>query len=216
MVYGLLSLVAIYFLIKLAEKLRRDHKLKPEVTRKFVHISVGTFVAFWPFFMSNWIIFIICFAFIGVVVLSRLLGWFDSIHAVERKTWGDILFPLGIAMTLLVANNKYIFMVAMLHLALADGIAALVGEKWGHKTIYRVNGYKKTLVGNLAFFATSIAIMLAVAYVGNFGFSHLNIVGLIAVPIIATILETIAIGGMDNLVVPVILAFILNVLIMVG
>lgn len=216
MIFGLLSLVAIYFLIRLAEKLRREHHLKPEVTRKFVHITVGSFVAFWPFFMPDWIIYFICFGFIAVVMASRLLGWFKSIHAVDRKTWGDILFPVGIATTLLVANNKWVFAVAMLHLALADGIAALVGEKWGQKTIYRINGYKKTIVGNGAFFVTSAVIMTAAIFGLDVGFSQLGLAGIFWIPLTATALETVAVRGLDNLIVPVTLTVLLNMLQVLG
>jgi dolichol kinase len=216
MIFGLLSLVAIYFLIRFAENLRREHHLKPEVTRKFVHMSVGSYVAFWPFFMPDWAIYFICFGFISVVMASRLLGWFKSIHAVDRKTWGDILFPIGIASTLLVANNKWVFAIAMLHLALADGVAALVGEKWGQKTVYKINGYKKTIVGNGAFFATSALIMIIAIFGLDVGFSQLGLAGVFWIPLVATALETVAVRGLDNLIVPVTLAIILNMLQVLG
>ncbi len=216
MIFGLLSLVAIYFLIRLAEKLRREHDLKTEVTRKFVHITVGSFVAFWPFFIPEWMIYFICLGFIAVVMASRLLGWFKSIHAVDRKTWGDILFPIGIASTLIVANNKWVFAIAMLHLALADGFAALVGEKWGQKTIYKIHGYKKTIVGNGAFFATSALIMGVAIFGLDIGFSQLGLAGLFWIPLTATALETVAVRGLDNLIVPVTLAILLNMLQVLG
>lgn len=216
MILGLLSLVVVYCLIKLAEKLRRDHHLRPEVTRKFVHITVGTFVAFWPFFMPDWLIYLACVAFVLVVLASRYLGWFNSIHAIERRTWGDILFPIGIATTLFFASSDWIFVVAMLHLGLADGLAALIGEKWGNKTVYKVAGYKKSIVGNIAFLVTSMMILSVLVFVLDVGFSQLGLAGIIWVPIFATFFEAISVKGSDNLVVPIIIVWMLNMLMVVG
>lgn len=216
MILGLASFVVVFCLIKFAEKLRRDHHLRPEVTRKFVHMTVGSFVAFWPFFMSDWLIYFACLAFIAVVLASRYLGWFHSIHGIERRTWGDILFPIGIALTLFFANSEWIFVVAMLHLGLADGLAALIGEKWGKKTVYKVAGYKKSIVGNVAFFITSAMIMSVLIFVLDVGFSQLGFAGLIWVPLFATFFEAVSVKGLDNIVVPVMIVVMLNMLMVVG
>lgn len=210
MIIGLASLVVVFFLIKFAEKLRRDHHLRPEVTRKFVHMTVGSFVAFWPFFMPNWMIYILSFAFLAVVLASRYLGWFHSIHAVHRQTWGDILFPIGIITTLYLANSDWIFVVAMLHLGLADGIAALAGVKWGEKTSYKIHGFRKSVVGNFAFFCTSIAIFCVLTFGFDVGFSQLGIFSITVIAMLATFFETVSVRGSDNIIVPILITIILN------
>lgn len=215
-IVGLLSLLAILCLILLAEKMRRDHHLKPEVTRKFVHISVGSFIAFWPFFMPHWMVYLACLAFVTVIVMSRYFGYFRSIHSVERKTWGDLLFPIGIAITMAIAQTDWIFAVAILHMSLADGTAALVGEKWGGKHAYKVFGFKKTILGNLSFGLVSVLIMACLVWGVDAGFSNLGFSALIWIPLIATFLEAVSVKGSDNLVVPIVLSIMLNLLHSVG
>ena len=48
-----LALLAVLALLLFAEYIARTRNIHTELTRKFVHMSVGTFVAFWPFF-SSW------------------------------------------------------------------------------------------------------------------------------------------------------------------
>lgn len=210
MVFALVALVAVFFLIIAAERLRKSHKLKPEITRKFIHITVGSFVAFWPFFMPDYMIYGICLAFIAVVTASRFLGFFPSIHKVDRKTWGDVLFPLGIAATLLLAGNDWIFAASILHLSLADGFAALAGERFGAKNSYRIWGYKKTLAGNAAFFLISLVIVGSLAWLDPANFINLSGMQVIAFATIATVLESVAIRGSDNIVVPLAVVLLLN------
>src|SRR5690554_5952779 len=86
----------IFGLLRLAELLRKTGRMHGEISRKFVHITVGTFVATWPFYMDViWIQFM-CLAFFAVVLASRYFKWFPAIYGITRRTWGDLLFPLGI------------------------------------------------------------------------------------------------------------------------
>ena len=104
----------------------------------------------------------------------------------------------------------------MLHLGLADGLAALIGEKWGNKTVYKVAGYKKSIVGNIAFLVTSMMILSVLVFVLDVGFSQLGLAGIIWVPIFATFFEAISVKGSDNLVVPMVIVWMLNMLMVVG
>jgi len=216
MLFGFLSVCIVFGLLILAEKLRKQKHLKAEVTRKFIHITVGSFVAFWPFFMPAWVIYAICAAFVLVVGLSRFTKLLPSIHNVDRQTWGDIFFPIGIALVFFLSNDKWIFAASMLHLGLADGIAALVGEKYGATNAYKILGYKKTVAGNIAFFAISVGILSWLVWATPSGFSHLGLATIVWLAPIATAAESLAIRGTDNVVVPVVLTVLLNAMQSVG
>lgn len=216
MLQGALAVVVILGLLLLTEKLRNSKHLKAEITRKIIHISVGSFVATWPFFMPNWVIYAICAAFISIVLISRIGGLFPSIHGVERKTWGDVLFPIGIAFTLFIAHDQWIFAASLLHLSIADGVAALVGEKFGQFNAYKILGYKKTLAGNLAFLAISFGVVYGLTIIPDTGFSHLGALSLLWVPVIATFSEAFSVRGSDNIVVPIAVALMLNSLQVIG
>lgn len=212
MIAGILAMMAVFVLLVFAEKIQKYEHLNPEVSRKFVHITVGSFVAFWPFFIPDDMIYAICVAFIVVILFTRMSGLFPSIHRVPRKTWGDILFPVGIAGTLFLADDPWIFTAAILHLSLADGFAALIGERYGKNNAYKILGYKKTLAGNMAFFLISMSITAALVWFNPGSFSMIATSVLIIVPIFTTTIESLAVRGSDNILVPISLTLLLNAL----
>lgn len=212
MIAGLIAILVVFGILMLAEKIKKHESFNPEIARKFVHITVGSFVAFWPFFMPHWVIYTICIAFIIVDVVTRITGWFPSIHAVRRKTWGDVLFPIGIAGTLWLAQEPWIFTAAILHLSLADGFAALFGEKYGKTNSYKILGYKKTFAGNIAFFLISLSIMIGLVWFEPGSFSTIAAPTLFLVPLFATTIESLSVRGSDNIMVPILLTMLLNAL----
>ncbi len=38
----------------------------------------------------------LCLLFIPFMAVSRRIGLFPSVHGVERVTWGEVYFPLGV------------------------------------------------------------------------------------------------------------------------
>lgn len=211
-----MHMVAVYvtapvlFFLLFAEHMRRIKHYSGETTRKFVHIAVATFVAFWPFFLNDLTITIACLAFFAAIVASRYLDIFPSIHRVSRKTWGDILFPVGILATLYVANSPWIFAAAMLHLGLADGMAAILGCKYGMKHKFKVFGHTKTILGTTTFFVISVLITywlmtFTPSLIGEHGYWLL-----LVLPIMSTGIELVAGKGTDNLFVPIAVAALLN------
>lgn len=210
MIAGLISVAAVFILLIVAEKIKKYEHLNAEVARKFVHITVGSFVAFWPFFIPYNVIYLICAAFIAVILFTRISGLFPSIHNVPRKTWGDILFPVGIASTLWLAEGPWIFTAAILHLSLADGFAALIGERYGKNNGYKILGYRKTLAGNTAFFLISMGITMALIWFEPGSFANIATSVLLLVPIFATTVESLSVRGSDNILVPITLTLLLN------
>lgn len=212
MIAGAIAILIVFILLLLAERIKKHERLNAEVARKFVHITVGSFVAFWPFFMPDSVIYLICAAFILVIVATRIGGLFPSIHKVPRKTWGDVLFPVGIAGTLFLAQDPWIFTAAILHLSVADGFAALVGEKYGKNNAYKILGYKKTVAGNAAFLIISMGITSSLVWLEPGSFATIAAPTLFLVPIFATTIESLSVRGSDNILVPILLTLLLNAL----
>lgn len=185
------------------------HKLNyhPEVTRKFVHISVATFAATWPFFMSWSNIELMSLLMFLAVVVSRHFSYFKSIHRVDRPTWGELFFAMGIGMTALLSQSTWVFAAAMLLLGLADGLAAVVGTLIGMNHKYKVFGYTKTRAGTITFYAIAL---LAILFCTVLNGPHEGIFTLIWLPVAATILENIGVGGTDNLIVPLFIAIVVQ------
>tara|TARA_B100001559_G_C15954288_1_gene373542 strand:- start:254 stop:508 length:255 start_codon:yes stop_codon:yes gene_type:complete len=81
----------------------------------------------------------------------------------------------------------------------SDTAAAIIGKMYGKTKIF-----KKTLEGSLAFFITSLIIILVMIPEVNLG------LGLVAI-LAATIVESLPISVDDNLSVPLIIALILSI-----
>jgi phytol kinase len=206
----LLIIVAIVFMLLLtAEYLWRVKHYHSEITRKFVHISVGSFAAFWPWMITRSQIELIALAFLAVIILSRVFTIFSSIHLIGRKTVGEIFFALSIGGVALITPNRYIFMAALLQLSIADGMAAIIGTNFGQRFRYTVFGHSKSLLGSLTFLICSVTILAV-----YFFLSHANSAWptLIWLPIVATLLENVGISGSDNILVPVTVAVVLRLL----
>jgi len=203
-----LSLALVLLILIISEVLWNAKVLKGEFGRKFVHIIVGSFVAFWPFYMSFRTIQLISIAFLVVVLASRRLKIFKAIRTVDRESWGDILFAVGVGLTATIAPNDWVFMVAILNLSLADGIAAIVGKRLGKNNRYKVFGYEKSIAGTMAFWLVSLAILLVAL---NFGSNQaVSLAVVMWLPLAAAALENVAILGFDNIFVPLLVVLILN------
>lgn len=181
-------------------------KTHGEMSRKVVHIVVGTFVAFWPLLLSWRQIELLSIAFVIAVVVSKQFNVFRAIHTVERPTWGELYFGASVGLIALAAPHAAIYTVALLHMSLADGLAALVGQRYGRRSTYRIFGTQKSRIGTLAFLCVSLAILAAYSVQQDVNLG----VWLAVIAGGATVLENVAIRGLDNLLVPLYVAMLLG------
>ncbi len=199
-----IAIVAIILL--LSEHLSRRKKTNSEFSRKAVHILVGCFVAAWPWLLDWWQIQLLAIGFILGVTISQYAGIFKAIHAVQRPTYGELCFGAAVGLVPLITHNKWMFAVAILHMALADGLAAVVGVTYGRSNQYKVWGHAKSLAGSLTFFAVSVVLLVAYSLlVGPIGWEHV-----LAIALVSTLLENIALYGLDNLFVPLLVVIVLQ------
>lgn len=205
--WTIVAIVVVFLILIFAEYLSRYKGVHSELTRKLVHILVGMFVAFWPLFLSWQQIQVLAVLFLVAVLLSIRYKVFNSIHAVSRNSLGEVLFAVVIGILAFIANDEWIFAAAMLHLSLADGLAAVIGLAYGEHNSYRILGRTKSLAGSLAFFFTSAIIMIW--YVA-FSADTASAVSLLWLPVLATVAENISGEGTDNLVVPLLVALVLT------
>src|SRR5665213_2636370 len=161
MLFLILTMLAVFVILVCNELWWRARVVHSEFSRKFVHITVGSFVAAWPFFLSWHEIEGLSLAFLVVVSASKFLKVFQAIHSVQRPTWGELFFAVSVGMVALITHNKWIYAAALLQMALADGMAAIIGVQYGNRQKYLVFGHPKSVAGTLTFFIVSIAILLA-------------------------------------------------------
>ena len=202
----ILAVLAVFVVLMINEALWRKRKAHGEFSRKFVHVTVGCFVAFWPFFLTWRQIELLSLAFLLVVSSSRILGLFQAIRSVQRPTWGEACFALSVGIVAFATHNKWIYMAALLEMALADGLAAVVGVRFGQRTSYMFMGHTKSVAGTLTFFVASMLILVGYSHYGN---DVLTVPFMVGLSLVASVLENASVQGLDNLLVPLVVALLL-------
>lgn len=207
----IICLAGILLILLIAELLRNKKILKGEYLRKFVHIAAGTFIAFWPWLIGRRTIEIIALLMICVMIVNRYTRFFNYHGRPHRITYGDYFLAAAIFISALISHNKIFFALAILEVALADGLAAIAGIGLGKKWEYKVLDSKKTLIGSMIFWITSATILTAGLLAAHDYFSFKDYYYLLLLlPPGLTALENISPFGLDNLLIPVVLIAILR------
>lgn len=197
-----LTVGIVFILLCVSEIWWRTTKVHGEVSRKFVHITVGSFVAFWPFFLSWRQIELLSIAFLISVGISKYLNVMKAIHSVQRPTWGEIFFALAVGFIAVLTHDKWIYMAALLQMSLADGLAAIVGLRYGKRQTYLIFGQAKSVAGSLTFFVVSLGLLLGYRHFSGF---QADVPALFFLAFLATAVENLGIMGLDNLFVPLLI-----------
>ena len=188
------------------EVLRAWAGWRPESSRRIVHASVGVMVALAPpLFAGPGPLYALAVTFASanaVAVRRRLL---PGMHAVDRETWGTVVFPLALIAALAVTwsvdpARLYALQAAFLVLALADPLASIVGGRLPRPGEYRVMGHIKSVAGSAVFFAAAFALTALALAVWGPSLDRGQTVGaaLLAAGL-ATAAEALGSRGWDNL-----------------
>ncbi|PIZ63604.1 hypothetical protein COY17_00485 [Candidatus Saccharibacteria bacterium CG_4_10_14_0_2_um_filter_52_9] len=204
--YLIISVVAIFILLVAGELWWRRQNIHGEFSRKSIHIIVGSFVATWPFFLSWTQIELLSVTFLLAVIVSQYFGVFQAIHSVQRSTWGEAFFALAVGGVALVTHDQWIYTAALLQMSLADGMAAVVGIRHPGRYKYAIFGHAKSLSGTSTFFVFSVIILLACSH---FGGLSLGLGWVLGISVLLSVLENLAIVGLDNLLIPMAVALLL-------
>lgn len=200
--------VPIAALLVLSEIMWRARLIRGEVARKLLHIIVGSYVAYWLYFLTFEQIELLAVAMLVGVSISHRYHIFHAITDVKRKTWGDIFYAAGLGLIAFITRQPWVFALAVLHMSVADGLAGLVGTKLGKGNTYKVLGATKSVAGTVTFAIASLVLLLA------FRASHPEI-GLpivISLPLVLAAVENFGVYGTDNLMIPVLVAIVANTL----
>ncbi len=206
------TLTFVFATLLLNEYLWKKKILKGEGSRKFMHILIGSFGAFWPFFMTWRQIQFVAFLAVVFIIFMRFSGIFHSVYSVRRKSWGDLVAPATIGLLATLQPSKLVFTAAVLHIALADGLAAVIGTRYGSKNTYKVLWNKKSVIGTATFIVMSFNILVWLFVRGEVGFTPISLPALFIIPFVSAYIENIAPWGSDNLFVPLTVVALLGML----
>lgn len=216
---SVLLVLGFLFLVLIGEYFRKNNILKGENARKFVHAFAGTWAALWPVFLDLRSIAVLCGLAAVAAILFRRLSIFRSVYSVRRLSVGEILIGIGLAMSALLANNGAVFSSAVLIIAWSDSAAAIVGLRYGKKKAFKILGSKKSSIGSMAFFVSTVIVLMSYMYytVGAEMFSNFaQLTGALGVSLFIsgclTVVELFGVYGVDNLTIPLFATIVLNVL----
>ena len=194
------------------EYLAKRKILKAKYRRNFVHITVGIFIASWPWLISWRTIQLIGVLMLAIVAYNRYHPVFKFNHNTKRETYGDFCFALAVIACASLTTINVFFALAMLELALADSIAALIGKKYGTKWNYKVFHQTKTVLGSMMFWVVTVYILGVGILFAHDLISYSSYAAIILLlPPVLTLLENITPVGLDDLVVPVTLIIVLGI-----
>jgi len=206
MVALFLVALAVFVVLCASELYWRKRHPTGEFSRKFVHITIGTFVAFWPFFLSWNQIRLLSLAFIIIVAFSKWFGIFRAIHSVQRPTWGEVYFAIVVGLLTFVTHSKSIYAASLLQMSLADGLAAVVGVRYGKRHRYYIFSHPKSVPGTLTFLVLSVGILAYYSVHSH----HLSAPYIAVLSVGSALAENFGVGGLDNIFVPLVIALVLS------
>ncbi len=202
-------------IILACEALIKLKKVKGEYARKLVHISISIYAASWAYFLPYWMITLISLLLIAGVLIVKQFHLMQSLRPVKRVTNGELYFAAAIGITAALFHEPAIYAIAILHLGLADGFAAIVGVGMSEKkNRFKYRGAVKSIEGTLTFVAVSF--FLNVSYwiwltnhpICNSAPLFIAVYSLICAMVLAS-LEIASPKGSDNIIIPVATGFFL-------
>lgn len=192
----LLTATILCILLTLVEILKKNFKLLPDLTRKLSHILSGLSAYLFPYFLNKYEILVLGIIFLILLFISKRKVILSSLHSVSRQTYGELLFPIGVAVSALIylPENLLKYQTGILVLTFSDSLACIIGEKYGKHKIKILN-QTKSLEGSITFFIVTFAILLIQYQAINFNL-FLN-------TLVLTFAELFGVYGLDNLFIPI-------------
>lgn len=207
----ILSVLALSVLLFIIEFLGRWKVLGPELKRKSFHVISGSFIAFWPWLMSWRTIELLALIMLVGVIANYRVGVFNFRKGLGRKTYGDAFLAAAVIFAAYFAGSKIFFALAILNVSLADGLAALIGKRYGKNWRYQVFSQTKTVIGTMTFWLVSLVVAAVALLFAKHQINFNDYVWLIILlPPVMAALENFSFLGIDNLTVPLAALAILN------
>lgn len=234
----IISIVILLVLVQINGFMQKKGKVSQIITRKFVHIFAGPiFVVTWMLFsgevISHYIasivplLFVLQFVAIGTGLMKNE-SFVNSMSRTgdPRELLGGTLY-YSIVMLLMTffwfyvpstginnANPTALLIIGCV--SGGDGLADIIGRKFGGEKKFGIKGSEKTIVGSIGMLAGSILVSSILVLIFSLEAPHINIFTLflpiVVVSIVATIVEALSPKGTDNFL--IFLAVIIVILIL--
>jgi phytol kinase len=177
-----------------------------EWSRKLVHIGTGAVVPLaWLCGVDRRIAIPAAGLITLLAALNHRMRVIPAIEDVGRHSYGTIAYGASITTLLLLywPSTPAAVAAGVLVMALGDGLAGLLGPLLSSPS-WRIWGQRKSLVGTGAMAGGSLAMLLLVDQLAaSTGQPSPPLAGLLAITLVAVLLEQAAVAGIDNFSVPI-------------
>jgi dolichol kinase len=185
----------------------------PVISRKLLHILTGNIAFILPVFVTREIM-----AFVAAgpfILFTYLMSPYSPLKRFKGKTseagHGLGLVYYAITWTILAYlffDQKVIIAIGILAMSYGDGLASVVGIRFGKKK-YQIFQDTKSYIGSFAMFCfTIILLLVAMVFYGTLELTASVFLTIIGIAAIATFVEGATPRGLDNLSVPFVTAFL--------
>jgi phytol kinase len=210
----LLSFAFLFAVIAFAKLLMLSvPSISPEFIRKFIHIAVSNWWFILTTFLTNiWAILLGPVLFIIVNSLATFLDWAKFLGMSEKtRNFGLVYFPISLLVLAVFLHTKvvsaHICGMAFLVMGYGDGLAGLVGKRYGK----RILTGSKTYVGSTVMFVISVCVIAGISMGYGLGWVECRDGWIVIVvsAMMATLFEAVTPWGLDNVTVPLGTAMVL-------
>ena len=197
--------------------LKRLFSISSESMRKFIHIGVSN----WWFIEVNYFTSL-GYALLGpiaFIILNSLftfLGWGKSLGMDDKKrNYGLIYFPITLLILVILQFQGVVSSlsctISVMIMGYGDGLAALIGAKWGKRKL-PLSFASKSYLGSLVMAVVSFI----VTFIGLVAFTSVGLPTVVLVSLVVGLLcsaaEAVTPFGLDNITVPFLALLVLEVL----
>lgn len=183
-----------------------EHPGQREWSRKLVHIGTGAVVLLaWAFGIDRRVALPAAATITVLAALNHRLRLLPAVEDVGRASYGTVAY--GASITLLLwqywPRDPASMAAGVLVMAVGDGLAGLLGPQRPSPS-WQVLGQRRSLLGTSVMAGASLAVLAAL----NLTVQAVPWPALVAMAAAATALEQLALYGLDNLTVPVAVAWL--------
>ena len=233
-----ISIVILLALVQINAFMQKKGKVSQIITRKFVHIFAG------PIFVVTWMLFSgeLISHYIAVIVPLLFVLQFVAIGTgmMKNESFVDSMSRSGDPRELLEGTLYYaIVMVLMTFfwfyvpstgidnanptalliigcVSGGDGLADIIGRKFGGEKKFGIKGGEKTIIGSIGMLVGSILVSSILVLIFSLEVSRFNLITLIlpiiVVSIVATVVEALSPKGIDNFTIFLAVIFVILIL----
>ena len=208
-----IAFVYIYVILLLIFTEKILSKKYPKTSRKILHIMTGNIAFILPIFQTReMMVFLAAGPFI---LFTFLMSPYSPIKSVRGKTseaghgLGLVYYAIAWAvLAYLFFDTKEVIAIGILAMSYGDGLASLIGIKFGKKK-YQIFEDVKSYVGSYAMFTfTFIMMIIALLFYGKLSLNYETLFLLLCIAGISAIVEGVTPRGLDNLSVPFVAAIL--------